>query len=263
VGQKEYRLKKMRFIELQKSEKIGTILLNRPEVKNAFNPELIAELTSAIRTLQMDKELAAMVIRGKNGTFSSGADLKWLKESGSKSFDQNVAENRLISDLMETLIQVQVPLISVAEGLVYGGALGILGCSDWVLAEQHTLFAFSEVRLGLAPAIIMPYVIKRSNSIKIKQFMLTGQQFDAWEALDNGLADEVGENQEIESILENLFSTFQNLPAAAVREIKRLWLASQTPINKDIKDLTINSLATLKQSGESQDLLQKFLNKKS
>jgi methylglutaconyl-CoA hydratase len=252
----------MRLIEIHKSERIGTILLNRPEVKNAFNPEFITELTSAIRILQMDEGLAAIVIRGKNGTFSSGADLNWLKMSGSKSFDQNVAENRLISELMEALIQIQVPLISVAEGSVYGGAVGILGCSDWVLAEQHTFFAFSEVRLGLAPAIIMPYVMKRSNSIKIKQLMLTGEQFDAWEALDNGLADEVGDSPEIERILENLINTFQNLPGASVREIKRLWIASQSDINKEIKELTINSLATLKQSGETQDLLQKFLNKK-
>lgn len=253
---------RLKYIEIIKNEKISTILLNRPEVRNAFNPEMMAELCAALKELLKDPGLRVMVIRGKNGTFSSGADLKWLKASGLESFDQNLAGSRVISDLMETLHQVPVPLISVVEGTVFGGALGILGCSDWVLAEKNTLFAFSEVRLGLAPAIIMPYVLRRSNSLKIKQLMLTGQQFDAWEALDCGLADHVGKMQEIESDLKKLIQAFLELPGNATREIKRLWSISQPTVAQGISGISIKSLAMLKQSPEAQNLLIKFLNKK-
>lgn len=249
-------------IEIVITGKSGVILLNRPEVRNALNPGMIAELISAVKILLDNPVLRIMVIRGKNGMFSSGADLRWLKESGSKSFEQNLADSRILSELMETLHQVPVPLISVAEGLVYGGALGILGCSDWVLTEKNTLFAFSEVKLGLAPAIIMPYVLHRSNSLKVKQLMLSGRQFDAWDALDAGLVDHIGEAPDIGNELEQLVRKFSNLPGQAVREIKKLWSLSKPSVGHDIAEISIRSLAELKQSTEAQSLLTEFFNKK-
>jgi methylglutaconyl-CoA hydratase len=254
---------RLKHIEIVNNERTGTIFLNRPEVRNALNPGMIAEITSAVKTLMNDPELKVMIIRGKNGTFSSGADLKWLLESGSKSFDQNLAESRLISDLMETLHRVPVPLISVTEGAVFGGALGILGCSDWVFAEKNTRFAFSEVRLGLAPAIIMPYVLNRSHAVKIRQLMLTGRTFDVWEALDAGLADHAGETGEIEKELKKLLQQLIDLPGGAVREIKRLWAVSRPPVDPAITEAGIRSLAELKQSPETRQLLAKFLHKQS
>jgi methylglutaconyl-CoA hydratase len=249
-------------IETVKTDKSATIFLNRPEVRNAFNPPMISGLITAVKMLASDPEIRVLVIRGKNCAFSSGADLNWLKESGSKTFSQNSAENRIIRDLMETLHQVPVPLISVVEGPAFGGALGILGCSDWVLAEKNSRFAFSEVKLGLAPAIIMPYIIGRTGSLKIKQFMLTGEQFDAWEALDAGLADHIGDTTGIDAELKKLVQTFSNLPGGAVREIKKLWTACKPPVAGDIAEITIDSLAKLKQTPEAQSLLLKFLNKR-
>ncbi len=251
-----------KHIEIEKSNKATTILLNRPEARNAMDPVMIKELIGAIRSIQADSAITVMVIRGKNGTFSSGADLNWMKESGSKTWDQNLAESRMISELMETLSLVTVPLISLVEGSVFGGALGILGCSDWVLAEENTLFGFSEVKLGLAPAVILPYLMFRSKSVKMKQLMLTGRKFDAWEALDIGLADQVGELKDMETELHELIQTFTNLTAGAVKAIKELWKISQPPVGQELSELTIQELSRLKQSTEARELLTRFLNKK-
>lgn len=249
------------YIDIINKEHAGTILLNRPEARNALNPLMITELISAVRILVADPALRVMVVRGKNATFSSGADLKWLRESGSKTFEENLTENRVLSELMEILQQVPVPLISVVEGPAFGGALGILGCSDWVLAEQSAVFAFPEVKLGLAPAIIMPYVLWRTGSLKIRQKMLTGEPFDAWEALDAGLVDHTGERPVIENTLGNLIRTFSGLPGNAVREVKRLWSVSKPAITKEIAQISLKSLAGLKQSPEAQLLLKEFFNK--
>jgi methylglutaconyl-CoA hydratase len=251
------------YIEIIRNERSGTIFLNRPQVRNALNPIMVAGLISAVNSLRNDPQIKVIVIRGRGGTFCSGADLQWLRESGSKSFGQNRAENELISDLMKTLSQVEVPLLSFIEGSAIGGALGILGCSDWVLADVDTRFAFSEVKLGLAPAIIMPYVMRRSGSIRIKQLMLTGTTFDAWEALDAGLADKVGESAALQAELEKLVQTLIDLPGTAVREIKRLWTISKTQAASEVAEIAVTSLATLKQTPEAQALLSKFLKKNS
>jgi methylglutaconyl-CoA hydratase len=251
-----------KYIEVIKLDRSATIFLNRPEARNAFNREMITEMKNVVNILSADPDLRVMVIRGKNGTFSAGADLKWMKESGSASFALNLAETRLISELMESLAKVPVPLISVTQGAVFGGSMGILGCSDWVLAEEHSFYAFAEVRLGLAPAVVMPYVIGRSNTMKIKQLMLSGEEFDAWEALDAGLVDHIADADELEAELRNRVLTFSGLPGTAVREIKKLWSLLKPSVTEEISGITIKSLSSLKQSDEAQALLGKFLNKK-
>jgi methylglutaconyl-CoA hydratase len=253
---------KNKNIEVIIERRVGKIVLNRPEVRNAINPEMISELIMTLETLAKDQEISALVVRGKGGNFSAGADLKWLKESGSKTIDANLAESKLISDLMEAFYQFPAPVISVAEGAVFGGALGILGCSDWVFSSSNSSFGFSEVRLGLAPAIIMPYVQQRCKSIKIKQFMLTGQSFSAADALNAGLTDYVLQPVELEEELGKLIQTLSALPLNALREIRRLWRITLSTGPEKSSDICINSLSKLKQSPEAQTLLSDFLNKK-
>jgi methylglutaconyl-CoA hydratase len=235
--------------------------MNRPEVRNAMNPDMIRELADALSGLSENRDLRVIIIRGKGGVFSSGADLKWMQESGLKSPDENRAENRFISDLMKVLLNVPVPLISVAEGAAFGGALGILACSDHVLAAADTRFGFSEVRLGLAPAIIMPYVMRRTTMPQVKGFMLTGRPFSALQAQGCGLADTVTEPVSLETVLNEIIETFIRLPGPALREIKRLWNLSLPVIAEDISETTIGSLTALKQTAEAQELLKRFFTK--
>jgi methylglutaconyl-CoA hydratase len=248
------------MVEVTTDNEITFISLNRPEVRNAWNPEMIQKMISVFGSISTG-ETQAMVIRGNGGSFSAGADLKWLKNSGTLTLDENLAENRMISDLMESFRNIPVPVIAVAEGSVFGGALGLLSLSDWVLAETSTRFSFSEVRLGLAPAIIMPYVFRRINPIKARQLMLTGKVFTALEARECGLADLCGSRAEIESELNQIISVLRNMPNQSLAEIKRLAGRIAGGPGEDVIDMTIRSLARLKSSEEAQSRLNDFINR--
>lgn len=251
-----------RYFEIVRNGRICTLWLNRPETKNAFHPDLINGLIGTLLELSADTTLSVLIFRGKNGNFSSGADLNWMRESGSGTIEGNIADGRLIQKLMEALDQLPIPLISVTSGAVYGGALGILGCSDWVLSTGDSSFAFAEVRLGLAPAVIMPFIMNRASSMRIKQLMLTGAAFNADQARQAGLTDFVGNPEETESELAKLTASLSSLPTGAVREIKGLWKAARPAFPENLAETTVSSLARLKGTPEAQDLLSNFLNRK-
>jgi methylglutaconyl-CoA hydratase len=248
------------MVEVLREDKVVHIRLNRPQVRNAWNPEMIRELISAFGSITGDS-IHAVVIRGNGGTFSSGADLNWLKNSGRLSFEENLSENRMISDLMEACRNIPVPLISVAEGAVYGGALGIISLSDWVLAENKTKFCFSEARLGIAPAIIMPYVLRRIPLVIARQLMYTAKVFNAHEALEAGLADFTGTEVELDAELNSLLDVLKALPTQALSEIKRLSDRITGVMQEEIREMTLRSLARLKGSEEAQKRLDGFLHK--
>ncbi|HBB90707.1 MAG: hypothetical protein A2X22_01795 [Bacteroidetes bacterium GWF2_49_14] len=248
------------MVEVIWEERVAGVRLNRPEVRNAWNPEMIRRMISVFGSISPG-ETQAMVIRGNGGSFSAGADLKWLKNSGTLTFDENLAENRMISDLMESFRNIPVPVIAVAEGSVFGGALGLLSLSDWVLAETSTRFSFSEVRLGLAPAIIMPYVFRRISPVKARQLMLTGKVFTAPEARECGLADFCGTRAEIESELNQILGVLRSMPGQSLTEIKRLASRITGGPGNDTIDMTLRSLARLKGSDEAQSRLNDFINR--
>jgi methylglutaconyl-CoA hydratase len=248
------------MIEIVREDQVVHIRLNRPEVKNAWNPEMIRELVSAFGSISVNS-VNAVVIRGNGGTFSAGADLKWLKNSGNLSFEENLRENKTISELMEACRNIPVPVISVAEGAVYGGALGIISLSDWVLAEKHTKFCFSEARLGIAPAIIMPYVLRRIPLVTARHLMFTAKVFTADEAVQAGLADFTGSSEEVEVELKALLDVLKAMPNQALSEIKRLSDRITGVLQEDIREMTLRSLARLKSSEEAQKRLNGFFNK--
>jgi len=248
------------MIEVVREDQVVYIRLNRPEVRNAWNPDMIRELISAFGSVSSGS-VNAVVIRGNGGVFSAGADLRWLKSSGNLSYEENLTENRIISDLMEACRNIPVPVISVAEGAVYGGALGIISLSDWVLAEKQTKFCFSEARLGIAPAIIMPYVLRRIPLVAARHLMFTAKVFTAKEAVKAGLADFTGTSQEIDLELNSLLDVLRSMPNQALTEIKRLSDRITGVLPEDIREMTLRSLARLKSSEEAQKRLNGFFNK--
>ena len=239
-------------IRIQQSEFSATVWMNRPEVRNAMNGMMIGEMCAALESLSADNDLKTIVIRGEGGTFSSGADLKWMRESATGPEEENRSGSGLISQLMEALVKVPVPLVSVAEGAVFGGAIGILACSDMVLVSADTRFGFSEVRLGLAPAVIMPYVMRRTAAPAIKVLMLNGRQFTAQEAAACGLADTVTEPVRLNDAAAEIVSTLEGLPGSALREIKHLWNLSMPAVPENIRIATIDSLTRLKKNLNSE-----------
>ena len=159
-----------------------TIWLNRPEVHNAMNDMMIAELTDAFIEIYALNDIRVVILRGKGKSFCAGADLNYMKGIAGFGHDENVKDGKRLADLFYTIYKCPFPSVAVVHGSAFGGANGLLAACDIVIAEENTTFAFSEVKLGIAPATISPFVIKRIGEFGAKELMMTGKRFKGKEA---------------------------------------------------------------------------------
>lgn len=249
-------------IIIEKQDKVSTIWLNRPEAKNAFNPEMVGELIIACHELTHNKDTRLVILRGKGQQFCAGADIKWMKASGTYSSAQNEAESMLISDLLQAILNIPQPTICVAEGGVMGGAMGMLAVSDWVIAEENCKFGFPEVHLGIAPAVIWPYILRKVPTNKALQKAITGKPFSSNEALIINMIDSIHLSEEIEDKLSVLSAEILSAAPEGQREIKRLSRELQQYPSEKVIRRTIELLSTLKGSENGQEGLNAFIEKR-
>jgi methylglutaconyl-CoA hydratase len=163
------------------------VTLNRPEVRNAFNPTLIAELTDWARSVGERRPLRAAVLAGAGKVFSAGADLAWMAESASYTREQNVEDARRMAGMFEALNTLPIPLVGRIHGAALGGGSGLVAVCDIVVADQQTLFGFTEVKLGIVPAVISPYALAKIGRAAARELFLTGARFTAARAREIGL----------------------------------------------------------------------------
>src|SRR5215472_2859325 len=166
---------------------IAIVTLNRPGVHNAFNETLIAERNRALRALDADAAVRAVVLAGAGESFCAGADLNWMKKMAGFSRAQNLADARGLAAMLATLNGLAKPTVARVHGASYGGGVGLVACCDIAIAEQNATFAFSEARLGLVPATIAPYVIEAIGARAARRYFLTAERFTAAEAFRLGL----------------------------------------------------------------------------
>lgn len=249
-------------IIVEKKGPVTTIWLNRPKARNAFNPEMINELINVLGTLTKEPELRILIIRGKNEQFCSGADIQWMKSSGQLSENENTTESQRISLLLRTLREFSTPTIALAEGGVFGGAIGIMVCCDWVLASEECIFGFPEVHLGIAPAVILPYVLMRIPAHKALHKTLTGSRFSSKEALSTGLVDIIVSQSNTEQSLDALIQELLIPSPNAQKEVKRLIRLIQQNPDAGVIMETINTLSKLKSSNNGQEGLSAFIEKR-
>ena len=157
--------------------KITTITLNRPDMHNAMNDVMIAELTLVFQKISEQDNVRVVILRGKGKSFCAGADLNYMKDIAKFGFDENVKDGEKLATLYKTIYDCPIPTLAVVHGSAFGGANGLLAACDIVIAEENTTFAFSEVKLGIAPATISPFVIKRIGEFGAKELMMTGRTF--------------------------------------------------------------------------------------
>jgi len=238
-----------------------TLWLNRPDVRNALNEQLIASLTEAF--LQLPRGIRLVVIRGRGKAFCAGADLEYMQRLAGFSEAENLADARRLGALFEVVAQAPVPVIAVVHGAVMGGANGILAAADIVLAETSTRFAFSEVRLGIVPAVISPYILRRMNSLPARELMLTGRFFSAGEARDGGLVTTVLPVGEIENRLAQYIGDFLAASPDAVIRCKKLLNHVEKNLSDDhLSDYTARVIAGARASAEGREGLAAFLEKR-
>ncbi|MCB0422656.1 MAG: enoyl-CoA hydratase/isomerase family protein [Bdellovibrionales bacterium] len=252
----------MSSIIYKEENEIATITLSRPEKRNAFGPEMIEELTAAFTRAEKG-HCRLLVIKGEGKSFSAGADLEWMKSMVGYSFEENKADSEKLFEMFYAGRSCSLPIIALVQGHVMGGALGLLAICDYVLCEENTKLAFSEVRIGLAPAVISPFVLEKGYGGRLKEWMLSGKVFSAKEAKKAGLVTEVGTFKELEMSLSELIVHFQTLAPVAVRETKRLIRAiAEIPSFTQTKQMTTQVISERRVSEEGQEGLASFFEKR-
>ena len=241
---------------------VATIVMNRPEARNAFNPQMITEISDALCEIKNNPGVRLVIFRGSNQQFCSGADIHWMKESGSQPESVNKAESQKIADLLQAIDQIAVPTLAVAEGGIFGGALGILAACDWVYAHPDSTFGFPEVHLGIIPAVIWPFILLKCHPQIALQKALTGKPFKQEEALRMNLVDPLPA-EDLEASISLLIKQLTEGPSPAAQiQIKALTKKLQQKPPESVIKETIEILTTLKQSPDGQEGLLAFIQKR-
>ncbi|PTB85479.1 gamma-carboxygeranoyl-CoA hydratase [Pseudidiomarina aestuarii] len=250
------------YIQLEHQESVSYLTLNRPEVHNAFDDRMIAELLHALDSIDEHRTCRVMVLRAVGKNFSAGADLNWMRSMAEKDFDENLADAGELSALMERLDTLSKPTIALVQGAAFGGAVGLAACCDIAIAHNQASFCLSEVKIGLIPAVISPYVMRAMGTRQARRYMLTAERFGASVAHDTGLVHTVADD--LESALQPLLTALIDNSPAAVTAAKRLALdIDQQPLNEATRRTTIERIAAIRVSAEGQEGLQAFLEKRT
>ena len=240
---------------------VARIALNRPEVRNAMNALMIKELTEAIEWLDCRDDIRVIHICGNGKSFCSGADLNYMKDIASFGYNQNLEDAQRLSKLFQKIYFCNKPVITLVHGAVIGGGNGIIAASDVVLAEKETVFAFSEVKLGLTPATISPFVVARCGEMPARELMLSGRRFTAREALDYKLVNYVGSIDDINHRLDYFIDHFLEASPDAIRDCKNLirGVCGRSNPYDQIFQTTSMMIAQERMSDDAQERMKKFL----
>ncbi|MFO8086684.1 MAG: enoyl-CoA hydratase-related protein [Bacteroidales bacterium] len=252
-----------RYIKLEEHDQYALLWLARPQKRNAFDEHMIDELLLALETLRHRQDIRALVIRGEGRVFSAGADLDWMQSVMNYSFNENKLESKQLYRLFYAIYSFPFPVITLVHGASFGGANGIVAASDISLADVNTSFRFSEVQLGLVPATISPFVLRRIGEFNARELMLTGLPFDAEKAAQIGLVNFIGEQNQMEAYLDHIISAIKSSAAEAVKNTK--WLiqkvAAETELDQ-LEDFTADMIASARISDEGQEGMKAFAQKR-
>ena len=241
----------------------ATVILNRPEVHNAFDPEMVEALTATLNALEAQAGVRAIVITGAGRNFCAGADIEHMKASAKFSREQNLESARATALMLHTLHRLAKPTIACVRGAVRGGGVGLISACDIAIAERGATFRLSEVKLGIIPAMISPYVIAAIGSRMAHRYMLSGEEFDAPEAYRIGLVHDICEepelNAQIGRMLRELYSSGPRALAAIKQLIPEIAAAC---IDEAAAEKTAQRIAEVRTTAEAQEGLSAFLEKR-
>jgi len=209
-------------LEIEYTGRTATIWLNRPDIRNAFNEVMIGELIKAFKEAYSQDDIRIIILRGKGKSFCAGADLNWMRDVASYSYDQNLNESLQLSECFNTIYNCPVPTIAVVHGAAIGGANGLLSACDIAICDDETVFSLSEVKIGIVPACISPFVIKRVGEYGAKELMLTGRRINGKEAEWFRLVNKSLPSGELEAYLELMKSMLLSSGPKAVSQCKVL-----------------------------------------
>jgi methylglutaconyl-CoA hydratase len=239
---------------------VARVLLHRPDVRNAFNETMIAELTDVFEQLGTDESLRAIVFGGEGRVFCAGADVDWMRRSMDRTETDNVADAQAMAQMYRTIDECPVPVIARVQRAAFGGALGLLAACDVVVAEADAKLCFSEVRLGIIPAVISTFCIAKIGVAQARRYFLTAELFTAATA-PPGLIHVAVEPGALDTRIDEILASLRDSGPRAVREIKALIRAVAVAPRDEAIDLCVRTIARVRVSEEAQAGLHAFMDK--
>ena len=251
-----------RFLLTDRDGPIERLTLNRPDVRNALNETVIEELTDWARAIGSDQRVRAVVLSGAGSVFCAGADLAWMSKMVAYTRDENVTDATAAAALFGALDTLPVPLIGRIHGAALGGGAGLAAVCDIVVAASDAVFGFTEVKLGLVPAMISPYVLPRIGQSAARELFLTGMRFDAARAKEIGLVHRVVAATEIDAQVNSYIHELLGAAPEAVKTIKALIRRVAGRDATEVRTLTAETIADRRASAEGQEGMRAFLEKR-
>lgn len=242
---------------------VATVILNNPQKSNAFDDTIIEELTGVFQQIDSDKDVRVMVLEANGKNFCAGGDLGWMKRMADYSREENLNDAKLLATMLKTLNFLSVPTIAKVQGVAFGGGVGLVSCCDLAVAATDASFCLSEVKIGLIPATISPYVISAIGQRAARRYFTTAERFSAETALQLGLVSEVVDKEYLDSEINRLISALQGNSPEAIRAAKQLvFPVASRDITDELIDFTSEQIADIRVSAEGQEGLTAFLEKR-
>ncbi len=242
---------------------VARVTMNRPEVKNAFNEQLIGEICDVMGRLNADENVRIVVITGAGDAFSAGGDLNMMRRAGDASAAENKDDARRLSHMLNSIYDCDKPVIALVNGAAMGGGVGLVAACDIAIAAEEAFFALSEVRLGLVPAVISPFVVRAIGPREARRYFLTGERFDAERAKELGLVHMVCMGAQLGATLDGVVKNLLMCGPASQKEAKALIRAvAYRPINDAVMEETAGWIARVRASKEGREGITAFLEKR-
>ena len=256
-------MKAFTSLVFERIDRVGTIWLNRPEKHNAMTAEMIGEIINCFEAVNDMEEVRIVVLRGRGPSFCAGADLNYMKGIAAFGFEENFQDSLQLARCFNAIYTCKKPTIAVVHGAAIGGANGLLAACDFVYCADDTKFAFAEVKLGIVPATISPYVVKRIGEYGARDLMLTGRRFLGKEAEQYRLVNKSVAAEELESTLASTVKILMSSGPAAMTACKKLIADLANELSMEtVMDYTARLIAELRASAEGQEGMTSFLEKR-
>ena len=253
----------MKHLLIQVTDTVAIVMLNRPDVRNAFNDEVIVEVTHAFDTLGANSDVRCIVLAANGTAFCAGADLNWMRSMADYTREQNLADARRLAAMLHAVYTCPKPTIARIQGDVYAGGMGLVAACDIAISSDAAHFCLSETRLGLVPSTISPYVIRAMGARAAHRYFLTAERFSAVEAWRIGFVHQLVSATELDAKVSEVAQTLVNAGPVAVKLCKKLVqdIAGQD-ITPALVQMTVESIADVRVSPEGREGLQSFLQKR-
>ena len=250
-------------LEIELDGPVATIWMNRPDLHNAFDQDLIAELTAACKALDDDDDVRVVILAGRGKSFSAGADLNWMKRAADNGIDDNLDDARALARMLRALAEMRKPTIARVQGAALGGGMGLAAACDIAVASTKAVFATSEVRFGIIPSAISPYVLRAIGARQAYRYFQSAERIDAVRAREIGLVHEAVDPEQLDAKVQEIVAALlQGGPLSQTAAKNLIRAVNNQPINNVLVEETAHRIAHLRATPEAQEGIAAFLDKR-